>query len=53
MQPGYACDDLAGMLFQNGKLMKVLSLNKDNNVYYVSVKDGKIDEKKLDAEIIR
>ena len=53
MQPGYACDDLAGMLFQNGKLVKALSLNKDNNVYYVSVKDAKIDEKKLDAEIIQ
>jgi peptidase E len=50
---GYACDDLAAMLFQNGKFVKALSLNKDNNVYYISVKNGKIDEEKIDSEIIK
>lgn len=50
---GYACDDLASMLFQNGKLTKAVTLDKSNNVYYVSVKDGKIEEQKLPVELIR
>jgi len=50
---GYACDDLAGILFQNEKFVKAVSLDKDNNVYYVSVNKGQIDENKLDAEIIK
>ena len=53
LMPGYACDDLAGMLFQNGKFIKAVSLDKDNNVYYISEKNGKIDEKKFEAEIIK
>jgi hypothetical protein len=50
---GYACDDDSGMLFVNGKLSKVVALDKNNNVYYVSVKNGKIDEEKLEAELIK
>jgi hypothetical protein len=50
---GYACDDKAGMLFVNGKLTKAVTLNKDENVYYVSVKDGKIEEQKLQVEVIK
>lgn len=50
---GYACDDLAGMLFQNGKLVKAVTLDKTNNVYYVSVKDGILHEQKLETEFIK
>lgn len=50
---GYACDDLAGLLFQNGTLTKAVTLDKSNSVYYVSVKDGKIEEQKLTAELIK
>ena len=50
---GYACDDEAGMLFVNGKFTKAVTLNKTDNVYYVSVKDGKIEEQKLQAEVIK
>jgi len=50
---GYACDDEAGMLFVNGRFTKAVTLNKNDNVYYVSVKDGKIDEQKLQAEFIK
>ena len=50
---GYACDDEAGMLFVNGKFTKAVTLNKNDNVYYVSVKDGKIEEQKLQAELIK
>ena len=52
LQPGYACDDMAGLLFINGKMTKSVSINKENNNYFVSVKDGKIIEELLPAEII-
>jgi len=51
--PGYACDDDAGILFEDGKLKKVVAENKDNNCYYISVADGKIKEELLPAEIIK
>jgi peptidase E len=51
--PGYACDDMAGLLFQNGKFVKAVTLDKTNNAYFVSLKDGKIDEQDLHAELIK
>lgn len=51
--PGYASDDLAGMLFLNEKFVKAVSLGYDNNVYFVSTKNGQIDVKKLETEIIK
>jgi hypothetical protein len=50
---GYACDNLAGLLFVNGVLKKSVSKNKDNNNYFISIKDGKINEELLPAEIIK
>jgi dipeptidase E len=51
--PGYACDDKAGMLFENEKYIKSVSIDKDNNCYYVSLVDGKIKEEMLPvSEII-
>ncbi|WP_445710133.1 Type 1 glutamine amidotransferase-like domain-containing protein [Flavobacterium sp.] len=49
---GYACDDMAGILFVNGERNKSVSLNKNSNSYYVYQKDGKIIEEKLESEII-
>ncbi len=53
LKPGYACDDGAGLLFIDGKMVKSVSLNPDHNSYYVSVKDGKIYEEKIPSEIIK
>jgi peptidase E len=53
LKPGYACDDLAGILFVNGEVKKAVSQDAQNNSYYVSVVDGKIVEKVLPAEIIK
>ncbi len=50
---GYACDDKAGLLFTNGKLMKSLSLNKENNNYFIFLENGKVKEELLPAEIIK
>jgi len=52
LKPGYACDDKAGLLFINGKMVKSVSLNPNNNSYYVSVKNGKIIEEIIPSEII-
>jgi peptidase E len=51
--PGYACDDLSGILFKNGSYSKSVSQNKDNNSYFVSIVDGKIKEELLVPEIIK
>ena len=53
LKEGYACDNLAGLLFVNGVLKKSVSKNKDNNNYFISVKDGKINEELLPSEIIQ
>jgi dipeptidase E len=53
LKEGYACDDMAGLLFLNGKLKKSLSLNTDNNNYFITVENGKIREELLPAEIIK
>ncbi len=50
---GYAMDDYAGIIFKNGKPFKVVSTNEESNCYFVSVKDGKVVEEKLKAEIIK
>lgn len=52
LRPGFACDDQAGLLFVNGSMKKSISLNDENNNYFVSVKNGNIHEKLLPAEII-
>jgi dipeptidase E len=52
--PGYACDDNAGLLFENEKYIKSISADKDNSSYYVSLADGKIKEEILPvSEIIK
>jgi len=50
--PGYGCDDLSGILFINGSLVKAISLNEKHHSYFVSVKNGIMDEERLESEII-
>lgn len=49
---GYAMDNQAGIIFKNGKPWKVLSMGKEHNCYFVSLKNGKVVEEKLDAIIL-
>ena len=53
LKEGYACDDMAGLLFINEKLRKSVSLNAENNNYFISVENGKIKEELLPSEIIK
>ena len=52
-KPGYAMDNNAGIIFKNGKPFRVLSIDEKYNCYYVSMKDGKVVEEKLEAEILK
>jgi peptidase E len=54
LSPGYAIDDLAGIVFENEKYIRSVAIDEKSHTYYVSVVDGKIDEKLLPvAEIIK
>lgn len=50
---GYAMDDYAGIIFKNGKPFKVVSLGEEYNCYFVSLENGQVVEKKLEAVILR
>jgi dipeptidase E len=49
---GYACDDVAGLLFVNGEVRKSVSLHPENRNYFVSLIDGRIHEEVLHPELI-
>lgn len=51
-EAGYAMDNRAGIIFKNGKPFKVVSMGEEYNCYYVSLKDGKVVEEKLDNIIL-
>ena len=54
LNPGYAIDDRAGIVFENEKYVRSVSVDDKNNTYYVSLVNGQIDEKLLPvAEILK
>lgn len=52
MKPGYACDNDAGIYFEDNDVKRVVATRADAKVYYVSVVGGKIVEKMLQPELI-
>jgi len=52
MKPGYACDNDAGIFFEDNAVKRVVSTRPTAKVYYVSVDNGKIVEKVLEPEQI-
>ena len=52
MKPGYACDNDAGIYFEGANVKRVVSLKPDSRVYYVSVMDGRVVERRLPTESI-
>jgi len=52
MKPGYACDNDAGIYFEDNDVKRVVSTRPEAKVYYVSVVDGKVSEKVLEPERI-
>jgi len=53
LKAGYACDDQAGLLFVNGEMKKSVTRNENHHNYFVSLKNGKIDEQLLPAELLK
>jgi dipeptidase E len=51
--PGYACDDRAGILFENEKYIKSVASDGNSNTYFLSVAGGKIKEDQLPVDIIK
>jgi peptidase E len=50
MKPGYACDNDAGIYFEDNDVKRVVSTRPEAKVYYVSVADGKVVEKVMEPE---
>lgn len=52
MKPGYACDNDAGIYFEDNTVRRVVATRTGAKVYYVSVESGKVTERVLEPEII-
>jgi peptidase E len=52
LKPGYACDNDAGLYFEDDEVKRVVSARAGARVYYVSVVDGKVVERVLEPERI-
>jgi peptidase E len=52
MKPGYACDNDAGIYFEDTEVKRVVSTRPEAKVYYVSMVNGKINERVLEPESI-
>jgi len=52
MKPGYACDNDAGIYFEDNEVKRVVSTRAEAKVYYVSLVGGKVVEKVLEPERI-
>ncbi|AKQ47543.1 peptidase S51 [Rufibacter radiotolerans] len=52
IRPGYACDETAGLYFENNTLKRVVSQNANDKAYFVSLKNGKAVETPLETALI-
>jgi len=52
MKPGYACDNDAGIYFEDNTVKRVVHTRAAARVYYVSVEGGKAVEKVMEPEMI-
>jgi dipeptidase E len=53
MKPGYACDNDAGIYFEDNTVKRVVSARAGAKAYYVSVVGGTVVEKVLEPEMIQ
>jgi peptidase E len=52
MKPGYACDNDAGIYFEDNEVKRVVSAGSGSKVYYVSATGGQVVERPLEPEMI-
>ena len=52
MQPGYACDNDAGIYFEDNEVKRVVATRAGAKCYYVSQTAGKVTERVLEPEML-
>ena len=52
MKPGYACDNDAGIYFEDNQVKRVVATRTDAHVYRVALENGKVVEHLLPADLI-
>jgi len=52
MKPGYACDNDAGLYFEDNTVKRVFATRAGAKVYYVSVVDGKVTERVMEPDLL-
>ena len=52
MKPGYACDNDAGIYFEDNEVKRVVHTREGAKVYYVSMVGGQVREEALESELI-
>jgi peptidase E len=52
LKPGYACDNAAGLYFEDNDVKRVVATKAGSKVYYVSLVGGKIVERVMEPELI-
>jgi hypothetical protein len=52
MKPGYACDNDAGIYFEDNEVKRVVATRSGAKVYYVSASGGHATERLLEPEVI-
>jgi peptidase E len=52
LKPGYACDNNAGIYFEDNEVRRVVATRQGAKAYYVSVVNGAVVEKVLEPEMI-
>ncbi len=52
MQPGFACDNEAGIYFEGSEVRRVVATRADARVYYVDVVNGEAVEREMVPELI-
>jgi peptidase E len=52
LKPGYACDNDAGIYFEDNEVRRVVATRPDAKVYHVSMVNGQVVERELPAEAI-
>jgi peptidase E len=52
LKPGYACDNDAGIYFEDNEVRRVVKTRAEAKVYHVELVDGEIRERELAGEML-
>jgi hypothetical protein len=52
MKPGYACDNDAGIYFEDNEVKRVVATRPNAKVYYVSASSGRAIERMFETELL-